>query len=255
MMLSIIIPAHDEEAVIGATVAAAVAAGRTLGSSFEVIVVDDASTDRTAEIARAAGADVVRIEARQIAASRNAGAKASRAEALLFIDADTLATPEAVRAAVAALGDGAVGGGATIVLDEPVPRYARLLMRVLLWLYRRLHLASGCFLFCTRAAFEAAGGFDETLFAAEEVHMSRALGRQGRVVMLRETVVTSGRKLRIHSAWMILGTLLRLTIGGRRAIRDRSRLGLWYGPRRLDPRGSEPDPATPAASSRANRSD
>lgn len=235
MMLSIIVPAHDEESVIAKTVIAANAAGRALGSPYEVIVVDDASADRTGEIARRVGAAVVRIEARQIAAARNAGARAAHGDRLLFIDADTLATRQSVRAAVAALDDGAVAGGATIILDEPVPRYARFLMRVLLFLYRRLHLASGCFLFCTREAFEAVGGFDETLFATEEIYMSRALRRQGRVVMLRETVVTSGRKVRTHSAWEVLGALARLTVTGKRQLRDRSRLGLWYGARHSDP--------------------
>lgn len=235
MMLSIIVPAHDEESVIAKTVAAAGAAGRALGSPYEVIVVDDASADRTGEIARELGATVVRIEARQIAVARNAGATAAHGDLFLFLDADTLATPQSVRAAVAALGEGAVAGGAAVTLDEPVPRYARSLVRVLRFLYRRLHLASGCFLFCSREAFEAVGGFDETLFAAEEIHMSRALGRQGPVVMLREIVVTSGRKVRTHSAWAVLGTLARLTLTGKRGLRDRSRLGLWYGPRRSDP--------------------
>lgn len=235
MMLSIVIPAHDEEAVIEETLSAADAAGRALQAPFELIVVDDASDDRTGAIARGRGATVVRIERRQIAAARNAGARAARGDRLLFLDADTLATPEAVRAAVAALDGGAVAGGATLALDEPVPLYARMLLRVLLALYRRVHLASGCFLFCTRESFEAVGGFDETLFAGEEVHLSLALGRRGRVVMLRETVVTSGRKLRTHSAWVILFTLARLSLTGRRGVRDRSRLDLWYGTRRPDP--------------------
>lgn len=233
-MLSIVVPAHDEEAVIAPTIRAAEAAGRALGSPFELIVVDDGSADRTGEIARSLGAVVVRIEARQIAAARNAGARVARGAHLLFLDADTLATSEAVLAAVSALQQGAAAGGATIELDEPVPRYARWLLRVLLFLYRRLHLASGCFFFCSRSAFETVGGFDESLFAAEEVHMSRALGRHGRVVMLRETVVTSGRKLRTHSVWTVLATLVRISLTGKRGLRDRSRLGLWYGPRRPD---------------------
>ena len=97
-----------------------------------------------------------------------------------------------------------MAGGASLRLDGQIPWHGRLL----LWLVRagmRLgRLAAGCYVFCTRAAFEAAGGFDERLFATEEIALSRALARHGRVVILRETVVSSGRKLRTHSGWEIL---------------------------------------------------
>jgi hypothetical protein len=96
-------------------------------------------------------------------------------------------------------------------------------------------LAAGCYLFCTRAAFEAAGGFDERLFASEEIALSRALGRQGRVVILHETVLSSGRKLRTHSGWEILGMMSAVARQGSRALRSREQLGLWYGSRRSDP--------------------
>jgi hypothetical protein len=102
-------------------------------------------------------------------------------------------------------------------------------------LYRALGLASGCFLFCTREAFHAAGEFDERLFAAEEGAMSRALRRQGRFVILREFVVTSGRKLRAYRAREIFGLLARLPLSGPESVRRREGLGLWYGERRTDP--------------------
>ena len=79
-----------------------------------------------------------------------------------------------------------------------------------------------------------AGGFDERLFAGEEIALSRTLARQGRVVILREKVVTSGRKMRTHSFRELLGTLARIILGGPRVLEDRGRLGLWYGPRRRD---------------------
>jgi hypothetical protein len=100
-------------------------------------------------------------------------------------------------------------------------------------------LASGCFLFCSRAAFRAAGGFDERLFGAEEAALSRALRRHGRFVVLRETVTTSGRKLRAHSAREVLGLLARLALSGPKALQQRQGLELWYGERRTDPGRSE----------------
>ena len=70
--------------------------------------------------------------------------------------------------------------------------------------------------------------------AAEELAMSRALNRQGRFIVLRETVTTSGRKLRTHSPWEILRTLSRLALSGRKGLRQREGLEIWYGARRDD---------------------
>ena len=71
-MISFIIPAYNEEAVLGATLDSILSAVEAAHMPFEIIVVDDASTDRTAEIARSKGARVVRVHKRQIAAVRNA---------------------------------------------------------------------------------------------------------------------------------------------------------------------------------------
>lgn len=68
-MLSIIVPAHDEAALIGATLAALRTAAETLQLDHEILVVDDASTDATAAIAAANGAHVVHVAHRQIAAT------------------------------------------------------------------------------------------------------------------------------------------------------------------------------------------
>jgi glycosyltransferase involved in cell wall biosynthesis len=234
-MISFIIPAYNEERLLGRTLTALHTAARPLGQPFEVVVVDDASTDRTAAIAREHGARVVAVEHRQIAATRNAGARAATGEMFIFIDADTVVTEPALAAAVEAMRRGAVGGGCVFHFDGWLPLYARILVAVAGPLYRALGLAGGCFLFCTRDAFRTASGFDEKLFGGEEAAMSRALHRQGRFVILREFVTTSGRKLRAHSAGEVLGLLARLAIAGPRSLRRRKGLEMWYGERRLDP--------------------
>jgi glycosyltransferase involved in cell wall biosynthesis len=235
-VLSFVVPAHDEEALIGLTLRAIRSAAEAVGQSYEVIVVDDASTDRTSAIASAEGARVVPISARQIAKVRNAGAAAAVGEILIFVDADTLITPPVVNATLQAVGTGAVGGGAPARLDDASPGYAKFLMWLVAVVSRPLRIAGGCYFFCTRAAFEKTGGFDERLFAGEEIWLSRALRRHGRVAILRETVVTSGRKVRTHSFVELLGTLVRIGLGGPRALQNRGKLGVWYGPRRRDRR-------------------
>jgi glycosyltransferase involved in cell wall biosynthesis len=234
-MMSFIIPAYNEEQLLGRTLTALIAAAQSLGDPFEIVVVDDASTDRTAAVAEEHGARVVAVAHRQIAATRNAGARATTGEMLLFVDADTVVTNEAVAAAAGAMRRGAAGGGSVFHFDGRLPVYGRLIESVAGPLYRALGLASGCFLFCTRKAFLATGGFNEGLFGAEEAAMSRALRRQGRFVILRESVTTSGRKLRAYSAREVLGLLARLAMAGPKAVRRREGLDIWYGERRPDP--------------------
>src|SRR5215470_15800783 len=88
-MISFIVPAYNEEHELSDTLAAIRDAASGVAQRYEIIVVDDASTDATPEIASRAGAKVIRINRRQIAASRNAGGRAAQGEYLFFIDADT----------------------------------------------------------------------------------------------------------------------------------------------------------------------
>ena len=92
MKISVIIPAFNEERLIGETlrqVKAAAAAFARRGWATEIIVCDNNSTDRTAELARAAGATVVFEPVNQIARARNSGAAAATGDWLVFIDADS----------------------------------------------------------------------------------------------------------------------------------------------------------------------
>jgi glycosyltransferase involved in cell wall biosynthesis len=184
-MVSFIVPAYNEEALLGRTLDALHGAARAAKiGPFEILVADDASTDGSADVARAHGARVVPVGRRQIAAARNAGARVAAGDMPIFVDADTSVTPAAVAAAVGCVRAGAAGGGCAFRFDGRVPPHGRLLQAAVVPLYRLLGLASGCFLFCTRAAFDAAGVFDERLFGAEEAAMSRGLRRRGRFVVL-----------------------------------------------------------------------
>jgi glycosyltransferase involved in cell wall biosynthesis len=240
-VVSFIVPAYNEEPLIGRTLQALDDAGSALGQPFEVVVADDAFTDGTAAIAREHGARVVPVSNRQIAATRNAGAKAANGEMLIFVDADTVVTRAVVRAAVDAMQAGAAGGGCALRFDGEVPLLGRIIQKTFVPTYRVFRIASGCFLFCTRQAFQAAGGFDEGMFAAEELATSQALHRQGRFVVLRECVTTSGRRLRVYSGREFLGLMGWLILSGRKGVRERTRTNLWYEERRPDPGSRKPD--------------
>jgi hypothetical protein len=140
-----------------------------------------------------------------------------------------------VRAAIEAMNQGAAGGGCAVRFDGRLPRYARLASPMIVRLFRATGFACGCFLFCTRQAFDAVGGFDETLFASEEIAMSRALKRQGRFVVLRESVTSSGRKLRMYSGREVLRLFGGILVAGPKALKKRDGLEVWYAGRREDP--------------------
>jgi glycosyltransferase involved in cell wall biosynthesis len=231
-MISFVVPAHNEEKYLAATLASIHEAARTVGERYEIVVVDDSSTDATAAIAQAALARVERVEKRKIAAVRNAGARVAQGEVLIFVDADTRIDAAVVAAALAALRDGAVGGGAGVAMDEQAPAWTHRVMFFLLPVFYLMKWAAGCFLFCRRDAFEAAGGFDETYYAAEEIHMSQALKRHGRFVILRERVITSSRKAQDHSAWSLLWLMVRLVARSPLGVKDRKHAGFWYDVRR-----------------------
>jgi glycosyltransferase involved in cell wall biosynthesis len=233
LLISFIVPAYNEEVMIGATVRALQAAAGAMDVRYEVIVVDDASTDRTADIARASGAAVVRANLRQISAVRNAGARAARGDLLIFVDADTLVPEETLRQTLSVIESGAAGGGARVSMDaHGTSRWMKALANFMCWILFRLGYAGGCYVFARREAFDAVGGFDERYFASEEIHFRNALKRHGRFAMVPAAVISSGRKMRLFTAGQLLRQTLSFGVRGFSALRRRDGLELWYGGQR-----------------------
>jgi glycosyltransferase involved in cell wall biosynthesis len=218
MRISIIIPAFNEERLLAASLAAirtaaAVFAGH--GWAHELIVCDNNSTDRTAEIARAAGALVVFEPINQIARARNTGATAASGDWLLFIDADSHPDPALIAEVVDQIESGHVlSGGVTIRMDN-VQWKAR--MATLLWnlVSRSGKLVAGSFIFVEAAAFRQIGGFSHDWFAAEELELCQRLKKLARqtkrriVILHRHPIQTSGRKVDLYSPWETLWMLAR----------------------------------------------
>ena len=109
--ISFVVPAYNEARLIGDTLASLHEAGASVGGSYEIVVADDASEDATAAIARDQGARVVSVRHRQIAATRNAGARESRGALIIFVDADTRVPAPTVHATMGAVRHGVVAGG------------------------------------------------------------------------------------------------------------------------------------------------
>ena len=240
-MISFIVPAHNEQAQLGRTLQAIHGAAKAVGRQYEVIVVDDASAHATSEMARQNNARVVSVNHRQIAATRNSGARAAQGERLFFVDADTTIHSRALGSALRAMDNDAAGGAAPTRFDAAAPLYAHLLLWWFGLLMRLPGIAGGAFMFCTGKAFVATGGFDEKLFGAEDAAMCWALKRQGRFVVLWQWVVTSGRRMRgVRGLRMLAGLVRMAFLPG--MLQRRSRVQkIWYESNR------EQDDSTPSS--------
>ncbi|HUF63664.1 MAG TPA: glycosyltransferase [Verrucomicrobiales bacterium] len=207
---SIVIPAWNEEAFLPRTLERLQGAMHTLERPGEIVVADNASTDATAAIARRAGARVVHEPHRQISRARNAGAAAAAGALLIFLDADTLVEGPLLRETLRLADSGSCcGGGAQLRPDSQTPAaVVRLIHR---WnsLSRLLGWAAGCYLFCSKRAWQDIGGFSEKVYAGEEIWMSRALHRWGRrrgmrfVIIAEDGPMTSARKAQWFSPWQL----------------------------------------------------
>jgi glycosyltransferase involved in cell wall biosynthesis len=231
-VLSFVVPAYNEELCILSCLTAIHDAMKEVGAEYEIVVADDASTDATAAIAREAGARVIHVQNRQISKTRNDGAREAKGDRLVFVDADTRVNASVMRATIAALDAGAVGGGAMPQFDPGAPKYANRMLRRVVAFMRWMHYAAGCFFFCRRDAFESVGGFDERHFAGEEIMLSSALKRRGRMEILRETILTSPRKFANRSYRETIWISLKLMVKGMGGVRRRETTQFWYDGKR-----------------------
>jgi glycosyltransferase involved in cell wall biosynthesis len=241
MKISIVIPAFNEERLLGESlvqIKAAANAFTNIGWQTELIVCDNNSTDRTAEIARAAGAIVIFEPINQIARARNSGAAAATGEWIVFVDADSHPGAELFADVAAAVQSGKyVAGGSTVRLDE---KYfvAGIITRLWNLASRWKGFLAGAFIFCETDAFRKLGGFSHELFCAEELEFGQRLkklakeNRKRVVILHRHPLVTSARKMRLYSPLDHLCFLFRAIFDTRRAMGSRESAHMWYDGKR-----------------------
>ena len=232
---SIIIPAYNEAEELPRTLQTLRACMALEPMRGECIVVDNNSTDGTAEVAYAHGADrVVREPITQIARARNAGARQSRGRFMIFIDADTRVGSKLLSEALRLLKEGGhAGGGSIIRFEGEVGRIGR--FGIGLWerISKVTQIAAGSFLFCTREGFYAVGGYDEKLYASEEVRFSRRIKKWARSrgkafeILEHDPALTSARKLQWYSGLQILSSVALMAVLPI-AVRSRRLCAFWY---------------------------
>jgi len=204
MKLSIVIPALNEAAVIGAALSS-LASIRARG--HEVIVADGGSEDGTRELA-APLADRVVTAPRGRASQMNAGAAAANGDALLFLHADTRLPANADYAIADALRKSNWGR-----FDVAIEGRSPLLPAIAFFMNLRSRLtgiATGDqAIFVCRASF---GGFPQ-IALMEDIAFSKTMKRRSPPVCLRETVATSGRRWDEQGVWRTMFLMWRLRVG------------------------------------------
>jgi glycosyltransferase involved in cell wall biosynthesis len=240
--ITFIIPAFNEAKRIGGCLEAlgqALQGAASAKFQAEIIVADNNSTDNTAELARASGAQIVFEPINQIARARNAGATLARGDWLVFLDADTLVGEGTLTEMYKLIASGRYVGGGTILRYDREPRC----WKSFLWLANHILLpvlrwTPGCFIFCRADAFRAIGGFDCTFFAGEDVELGKAMRRWGRARGLglgfirRHPPVTSIRKIDLYGSREVFTLMIRWLLFPRRTGRDKSLLDIFYDGRR-----------------------
>ena len=235
-VLSVVIPAFNEERYLPATLESFRRAEAFLGEPIEIIVANNMSTDNTVAVAQEMGARVVDIEKKSISAVRNGGAAAATGKYLAFCDADDQVSENMLSEIKAALDSGQfVGGGVgNVQVDRrSLGTYLsyRLPFRLAAW-----SGVSMAMFYTTREIFDAIGGFDEEKLTVEDYDFGRRLKQEGRKRNLRykhilnASLIKSTRKCDEFGDYFILLNPHKL-IGaflGNRAVLDE----FWYRPNR-----------------------
>ncbi|SET64742.1 Glycosyl transferase family 2 [Nitrosomonas marina] len=241
MRLSIIIPAFNESRLILHcldSVSKSMAANHRAGFEYEVIVVDNNSTDNTAELARKAGARVVFEPINQIGRARNAGAAVAKGDWFLFVDADSLLNPDMIADILKLIDSGKFVGCGSVMHMPGSPWLGTLILKIWTVISVTFAWASGALIVCRADAFRDVGGFNLDLYAADEIDLSRLLKKWGRkrrlkfTILKRSPLITSARKLKLYTAREMANQFLQVLFHPRKSLQNRKKLPVWYDGRR-----------------------
>jgi glycosyltransferase involved in cell wall biosynthesis len=191
-MISVVIPARNEEEFLPATIEALKAQSYR---NFETIVVANGCHDRTAEVARELGCRVFELGDRGLGAARNLGGREATGQILLFLDADTLLPKEALKTVAAKFRRCHSCG---TLWGEPDSRRLsyKLIYATKNFIHGlRIHCGSSGVILCWKDDFLKVGGFDESLYLRENSHLMKRLLRFGRYCFIARTpAITSMRR-------------------------------------------------------------
>ncbi len=191
---SVVIPAWNEQELIGDCLRS-VFLQTVPKSSYEVIVVENNSSDKTIQVAEKHGARVIREPEQGIVYARIRGVNEAKAEIIVFTDADSIVPPFWLeRIAEAYKGKNVVAVGGTIDF-EPKVRTTPITQWIMNFIGQALKVMPGPNLSFRKSAYEKCGGFSHKTNLGEDLLISMNLKGVGKVVIIKDNfVITSSRR-------------------------------------------------------------
>ncbi len=214
MKFSIVIPAHNEESMIGACFDAIGRAAQHHSCEVETIVVLNRCTDTTEQIAKERGAIIMRDDRRSLAMIRNTGARKATGDVLGTSVADSRMSENTLEEIEKALTSGIYIGGGVPIMTERRSLGIMLTGLLLMICIAPLGISAGLF-WCHTMHFHAIGGFNESLTAAEDIDFALRLKKYGKThnkkygTLTRARIETSCRKFDAFGDWFVFKLLLK----------------------------------------------
>ncbi|AHN21849.1 glycosyltransferase [Lysinibacillus sphaericus] len=210
VIISIIIPAHNEEKYIGKCLESISKASKLLQNQVEIIVVLNRCTDKTEEIAKSYNCITVNNDDKNLSKIRNTGVERARGEIIVTIDADTQMNEHMLTKVVQNLSSGKyIGGGVTGKFERMslgIFVSTMLLIGPLLFKYGAISV--GIF-WCYKEDFKSINGFNEAMLMAEDADFAKRLKVWGKKKgkkygTIQNGMITSSRKFDKHGDWVLL---------------------------------------------------
>lgn len=182
MPLSVIMPAHNEEKTIERTLL-------SLPTNIQKIVVCNACTDKTAEIAKKY-AKVIEVQKKSVSYARNLGVQHAKHDKLVFLDADTCVDNYLIPMII--------NTNATIGTCKVKPNNRHPLDKFMMLIKSNIHRMGFCtgLIFCTKEIYHKVGGFDESIVIHEDGKFLRSAKKFGKFKVLNSYVYNDMRRFR-----------------------------------------------------------
>ena len=207
-VLSVVIPAHNEEKYIGRCIESILSSVQEAGQPVEIVVALNRCTDRTRTIAESLGARCVINDTKCIAAVRNEAVRGTSAPAVATLDADCWMSKNAVSEILKHVYDPRLIGGGTAIRPERISIGIFFSLLAIAPYVIKRSVSTGMFWFL-RESFEAVGGFNESLVSVEDVDFALRLKAFGEAkgkrygTIWRNIVTTSCRKFDKFGDWYL----------------------------------------------------
>lgn len=208
---------------------------------WEIIVVDGGSTDDTLVLTASLGVKTLNIEQQGRAAQMDYGAQHATGEHLVFLHADTHVPTDLLQSVNKVLANPsiALGGFVAIMKGERIRPWFTFLNYIKTYLCPLFYRPRSFFnrglkllfgdqvMFCRRADYLKAGGFDTDMAVMEEADLCLKMSRLGRVKMVHRFVYSSDRRVAQWGFWKANRIYLYIAFGWAFGLKN-DKLALLY---------------------------